>query len=481
MITAKSAYLVGIKGVGMASLAECLLDAGLEVQGSDVADEFVTDKRLGELKIKIDVGFDAALPSDIDMIVFTGAHQAKQNPQVKQAMERGITTLCHAEALAQLFNDQAGIAVCGVGGKSSVSAMLAFVLDKLDVPLSYSVGVGKILGLDKIGSYNKNANWFVAEADEYAANPHETQRGKKLIPRFSYLKPQVIICTNLKYDHPDVYQDFEVTKQVFKQFFLNLKQDGVLIVNADNPELIELAQTVITDRPDISLVTFGEEGSADFRLDDYHTKDYQTSSQVLFAGKKHQLNLAVPGKFNVSNALSAVTCLVTLDLPASDILTAVSQFKSTQRRFELVGQDNGVTLFDDYAHHPHEIKAIFQTLIEQTPPENIVVAFQPHTFSRTRELFDEFVEVLSEIPRLVLMDIFPSAREAYDDQTTSGKLLEAVKVVSPSHSLSLVKDRQELYNYYQANLKPRDVFITLGAGDIYGVFELIGQENNHVK
>ncbi|MFH2022523.1 MAG: cyanophycin synthetase [Patescibacteria group bacterium] len=471
-----SAYLVGIKGVGMASLAECLLDAGLKVRGSDVAEEFVTGERLDELKIEIDQGFDHVLPKDVDLVIYTGAHQASSNPQVIGAKKRHLPTLCHAQALAELFNHQSGIAVCGVGGKSSVSAMLAWALTKLDLKPSFCVGVGRILGLEKIGAYNSEAAWFVAEADEYAANPLEVYAGQTLIPRFAYLKPQVIICTNLKFDHPDVYRDFAHTRQIFKDFFLNLKPKGTLIVNADDAELIQITNQVKQQRSDIKLLTFGEQSTADTRLLNYTVDQGRTISQVIAQSQPLELNLRLPGKFQVFNTLAALTCLLNLSINPVKVVFALTSFKSTQRRLELVGQDKGVTLYDDYAHHPHEIKAVFDTLAEMYSPQNIVVAFQPHTFSRTKYLFQEFVQVLSQIPRLVLMDIFPSAREAVDYQTTSLKLLEAVKSLSPEHNLSLVKNQDELYTYYQHHLGLGDVFITLGAGNIYQVFDLIGSK-----
>ena len=478
-----SAYLVGIKGVGMASLAECLLDAGLQVKGCDVAEDFVTGERLKELNIKIDQGFNHNLPKDIDVVIYTGAHQASHNPQVIEAKKRNLPTLCHAQALAELFNQQSGIAVCGVGGKSSVSAMLAWALTQLDLKPSFCVGVGRILGLKKIGAYNSQATWFVAEADEYASNPLEVQSGQTLIPRFAYLKPQVIICTNLKFDHPDVYRDFSHTQQVFKDFFLKLKPSGTLIVNADDPKLMSIAHQVQQQRPDIRLLTYGEQSGADTQLINYSSDHGQTTSQVKVQDQLFELNLKLLGKFQVLNTLAGLTCLLNLSIDPARIVTvkidpvravtAVTSFKSTQRRLELIGQDHGITLYDDYAHHPHEIKAVFDTLSEYYSPQKIVLVFQPHTFSRTKFLFNEFVTVLSQIPRLVLMDIFPSAREAVDYETTSLKLLDAVRSIAPNHNLDLVKNQAELYAYYQTHLKSGDVFITIGAGDIYQVFDLI--------
>ena len=230
-------YLVGIKGVAMTSMAQLLVDAKKTVSGSDVEEKFVTQEILDQLQVKIDLNFTAPLPADTDCVIYTAAHQALKNPQVEQAINKKIPAISQAEAVASLFNQQLGIAVCGVGGKSTVSAMISWILNDLKHDFSFSVGVGNIPGINKTGQWKPSAKYFAIEADEYVINP-QANGEEKIIPRFSFLKPKLTVCTNLKFDHPDVYRDFEHTKQVYNDFFRQIKPDGQLIVNYDDLPLL---------------------------------------------------------------------------------------------------------------------------------------------------------------------------------------------------------------------------------------------------
>jgi UDP-N-acetylmuramate--alanine ligase len=205
-------YLVGIKGVAMTALANCLHDAGKQIRGSDVAEDFVTLNQLQAINCPIDTSFEPNLINQSECVIYTAAHQGPQNPQVVAARAAGIPTFSHAEALGFLFNQKKGLAVCGVGGKSTTSAMITWIMCHTTTPTtdqpSYAIGVGKIPGLAKTGQWQADNAYFVAEADEYVTDPHATTRGEKITPRFSYLRPFITVCTNLRYDHPDVYKNF---------------------------------------------------------------------------------------------------------------------------------------------------------------------------------------------------------------------------------------------------------------------------------
>ncbi len=458
LLDAQNFYLVGIKGVAMTSIAQCLIDAGKKVMGSDVAEDFVTEPILTKLGVKIE---DIATIPDfknkkIDAVIYTAAHQGVDNPQVKAAINADIPTYTQAGALAEFFNQQDGIAVCGVGGKSTVSAMITFVLNQLaPKELSFSVGVGEIIGMTKTGQWQKNGRYFVAEADEYVIDPHAREKGQAFTPRFSFLKPFATVCTNLKYDHPDVYASFEDTKTTFAKFFSQIKTGGHLIINGDNQDLVQLAREL--NRPDLKITTFGESETCDFRL-----KDFDVALQV-------------PGKFNLMNALAAFSCLVQLGFDKTQIISALNQFRSTKRRFELVKKDEQHWHYDDYAHHPSEILAVIDTLNENFGEQKKLISFQPHTFSRTRQLFDEFVDALATHTKpndeILLIDIFPSAREAFDPDMNCDKLAAAVKNKYPNCQIQNLKTREALVNYIkQSNY---NVFITIGAGDIYHAHELL--------
>jgi len=457
-LDANKFYLVGIKGVAMTSIAQCLFDAGKTVIGSDVAEDFVTENILKDLAVKIEdintIPNFAALK--IDAVIHTAAHQGVNNPQVQAALAAAIPVYTQAEALAEFFNQKQGIAVCGVGGKSTVSAMIAFALNKLaQKDLSFSVGVGEIIGMSRTGLWQKNSKYFVAEADEYVIDPNAKEKGQAFTPRFTFLKPFATVCTNLKYDHPDVYENFAATKKTFAAFFAQIKSGGYLIINGDNQDLVDLSRQI--PRNDLKIVTFGTKETCDFKLADFH------------------FDLLVPGKFNQINALAALAMLKQLGFETTTIIPALNAFKSTKRRFELVKKDAQHWHFDDYAHHPSELLATIDTLNESFGAAKKLIAFQPHTFSRTRKLFQEFIDALASHTKnndeILLIDIFPSAREAFDSEISCDKLVEAVKKQYPHCQIQNLKTIAALADYVKKS--DYTVFITIGAGNIYHAHELL--------
>ena len=456
-------YLVGIKGVAMTSMAQILIDANKNVTGSDVKEEFVTQEILDRLQVKIDLSFENSLPSDTDCVIYTAAHQALENPQVKQALNKKIPVVSQAEAVASLFNQQSGIAVCGVGGKSTVSAMISWVLNELEPNLSFSVGVGNIPGINKTGQWSPKAKYFVIEADEYVINP-KIKNDEKMIPRFSFLKPEITVCTNLKFDHPDVYKNFEHTKQIYNDFFTQIKPNGKLIINHHDLSYV--------DDLSIPKLTFGENPQATLSLKSYHSQLGQTLSEFSYQAQTYNLKLQLPGKYNVINALAAILTLIQLDIDPQRAADSLLTFASTKRRFEFIGEKNQINYYDDYAHHPHEIKAAIAALKDWYPQQRKIIAFQSHTYSRTKKLFNDFVDSFSEADEVVMIDIFSSAREKTDPSISSDKLCDAInqKYHLPAQNL---KNLANLAKYCQTELKPGDVLITLGAGDIYQVHDLI--------
>ncbi|MDR0463037.1 MAG: UDP-N-acetylmuramate--L-alanine ligase [Pseudomonadales bacterium] len=461
-------YLVGIKGVGMTSLAQLLAQAQKNVQGSDVAENFPTQEILDELGLKIDIGFKHDLPTNIDCVIYSGANGGSQNKQVLQAVERGVAAFSHAEALGEVFNLKQGIAVCGASGKSTTSAMLAFLTSKLGQPQSYSVGVGRIGGLDDVGHWQKNAPYFIAEADEYAEDP--TAQSKKA--RFLYLKPYVTICTNLAFDHPDVYEDFDHTQKTFGQFFEQIKEDGYLIINGNNEALFNLAKQVTMSR-DISLVTFGQGEGVDFQIINYEIEDGLSTTTFKYQNQQYEFNLNLPGIFNAYNALAALAVLTTLGFDLEKCCQLIADYKSIKRRFEFLGEKSGVLYYDDYAHHPQEIASTIRAISEWFPKRRIVIAFQPHTYSRTKMLFNEFVSVFADADEIVMTDIFASAREEKDIAVSTDKLVEALQKKYPQKKITNLHDNKNLADFATKNLQPGNVIISLGAGDIYKFFDLI--------
>ncbi len=466
-------YLMGIKGVAMTSIAQILLDANKNVRGCDVEEKFVTQPLLEKFNLKIDYGFDHQLPEKAEVVIYTSAHGGPDNKIVKQAQEKGIPTISQAEALAYFFNQKQGIAVCGVGGKSTVSAMITWMLEKTGRQPSYSVGVGEILGLARTGQWQDNSQHFIAEADEYVVNPACHDQQEKMIPRFSFLKPKITICTNLEFDHPDVYQDFNHTKQVFLEFLLQTQRGGVVVYNQDNQDLADLISSsrVQFKQKNIKLLSYGQQQKADLQLVSSVCRNQSNQGVISFKQQKYQLNLAVPGKFNLMNALAAMLAANQIEVGLEESLTVLASFNSTKRRFELVGVKDGVTYYDDYAHHPHEIRKTIAALKKWHPDVRRVIAFQPHTFSRTKKLLTDFVEALGTAEEVVLLDIFSSAREKYDPSITSDLLVKQVKQNYPETKIANLKTIKSLADFCHNQLNKGGVLITMGAGDIYQVYE----------
>jgi len=478
----KNFYLMGIKGVAMTSLAQILLDAGKKVEGCDLAEEFVTQDLLKRIKVKIELGFEHPLPKKTDCLIYTAAHGGPENPLVIKAVKAGIPTFSQAEALSYFFNQKQGIAVCGVGGKTTVSAMIAWILEKNNQEPSYSVGVGKIAGLARTGQWHADSKYFVAEADEYVINPNAVQNGEEIIPRFSFLKPHISVCTNLEYDHPDVYTNLEHTQKVFGEFLTSTQPNGFLIVNHDNPELTQVIQqqAEVLKQKNITIRSFGQNPGADWQLLSSEVRDQKNIGQIKIDDKTYELQLPIPGDFNLLNALAAGLAAACTGMSIDDSLTTLEDFHGTQRRFELIGQKNGVTYYDDYAHHPHEIKKTIQALKDWHPQQRRVVAFQPHTYSRTKELFDEFVDALGTADELILLDIFASAREKSDPTVSSNLLLEHIRKNYPQVKVANLKFIEALADYCQHQLFENDVFLSMGAGDIYQIYDLLNL-NRSVK
>lgn len=461
----QSFFLVGIKGVAMTSLAQILVDLGKTVIGCDVTDEFVTQPRLDALNIECLAGFEHHIPETVDCVVYTAAHKGAKNPLVQQAAKLGIPTYSQAEALGHMYNTKKGIAVCGVGGKSTTSAMLTWILSKLDLHPSYSVGVGEIVNLPRTGVWEQDSEYFVAEADEYVTNPEEVKHGAQPTPRFSYLKPFCTICTNLEYDHPDVYKNFAETKKAYINFFNQIKPGGVLILN-------EKDVAEVTTYSASEVRTFGAVGNCDYLYDydEAGSKDGVTKATLIANNTRYDLTLHVPGRYNVENAVAALAACDSLGIDLEKSIEALSSFASTKRRYERIENSLDLMIFDDYAHHPSEIEAVIRATKNWFPHKEIFVAFQPHTYSRTKALLSDFAAALSLAPNLVLLDIFASARESVDESISSQLLADEITATGFTGTIPVIPDYQSLAQYIQ-ELPHGSVVLTLGAGDIYKALE----------
>lgn len=467
-------YLVGVKGVAMTAMAQLLIDAKKTVTGCDVSEEFVTQETLNSLKIHTDTGFDHEIPESINCVIYTSAHSGKSNPIVQQAVKKNIPCFSHAEALALLTQNKKTIAVCGVGGKSTVSAMIAWIFENLSIPISYSVGVGTIPKLNRAAKYAAKSEFFVVEADEYVTDTSAKKNNEPITPRFSYFHPNITVATNIVFDHPDVYEDFDDTKEHFEAFFNQIQSNGTLVLS-------QQAATLNLSSSAQKQIIFGKntESNISYIFDPKKQKPGVTVATIVEklstnSPTQHALELLVPGEYNIKNALAAVTACFVAGIPIQDSINALKAFSSTQRRFELKKQQRSITFYDDYAHHPKEIVSAIKALNSWYPDTKKIIAFQPHTYSRTKQLLHEFVHSFKDAETVLLLDIFASAREAEDASISSDMLTKKIKELYPNldienvHTIHKLKEKLATLDQNRAT-----VVLTLGAGDIYKVHDMI--------
>lgn len=424
--------MVGIKGVGMTPLALMFQDVGVEVQGSDTNQSQITDQILNDRKINV-LEFDKNnIDSNIDLVVYSGAYKKSVHPELTKAEDQGIYSITQAEALATLISDKRLIAVCGVGGKTTTTGMTAQVFDHLGKG-GWFVGVSQISDNLEPAKID-NSDLFVAEADEYAISPGEDNR-----PKFALYNPEVIICTNLAYDHPDIYPDFETTKQTFVDFFNRLPEGGLLIISVTDYQLIK----------------------------DKLKKHFQV--KILDPTSLGRIDLQVIGQMNQQNAQAVLVACGHLGIDESGVRSGLKQFSGTKRRLELIADQDEVLYMDDYGHHPDEIKLTLEAIKSKYPQRRLIVVFHPHTLSRTKALLTEFSQCFDAADVVILAPIFTSARESDDQSIDSAKLAQAIK---PNlASVIAFENFDQIIDHLQEIRQPNDIILTLGAGDIYKIHE----------
>ncbi|MCH7951370.1 UDP-N-acetylmuramate--L-alanine ligase [Patescibacteria group bacterium] len=454
-------HFSGIKGVGMTALALYAQDMGKNITGSDVAEEFVTQKVLQRRNLPISVGLsEDSVPPDTGALVYSAAHP--KNPQIRYAEKKSIPVLSYAQALAQLTSEKQIVAVCGVGGKSTTAAMIATILHKARMSPSFVIGVGNISSFGVPGRFVEGKH-AVVEADEYVTVPNAD-----MTPKFLYLNPKIIVVTNIEHDHPDVYKNLDETKQAFQRFFRHLPNDGLLVANIDSANVQSALVSLRELRFSAEVVTYGFSPQADWHIEKIVVKDNKTQCTVGFDGVSAELTLSIPGKFNAANAVAAMVVATHLGVAHRVSRQALEQFRGTKRRFQRIGSFKGVEVWDDYAHHPNQIQATLAAARNWFAKRRLVVVFQPHTYSRTKALLEDFAQALSLADEVIVTEIYASAREK-KDPSISGSVLAQRTAKHLKSSRYIQKDA--VLEYLRSSTKSGDVVMTLGAGDIYKVAE----------
>ncbi len=451
-------HFVGIGGVGMSGIAEVLCTQGYQVSGSDNADN-ATTRRLAKLGITICKGHAAANVLDADCVVVSSAIRP-DNPELLEARAQRIPVVPRAEMLAELMRFKRGIAVAGTHGKTTTTSLLASVLAEGGLDPTFVIG-GQLLAAGANARLGEGA-WLVAEADESDGS-------------FLRLNPAVAIVTNIDADHLENYGgDFERVKQAFDEFLHRLPFYGLAVLCIDDPEVAALAAN--TSR---HVVTYGFAAEADVRAEDVRQQGGRMHFTLALAdGTRTPCTLALPGRHNVQNALAAAAVAWQLGVATTDIAGALERFAGIGRRFNQLARlplagGGDVILVDDYGHHPKELAAVFEAARGGWPQQRLVVAFQPHRYSRTRDLFDEFAAVLSTVDALVLTEVYPAGEApiAGADAKALARSIRTRGRVDPV----VVGGAAELPQVLPGLLQPGDLLLMMGAGDIGAVAQQIAR------
>lgn len=448
-------HFIGIGGAGMSALAYVLLRRGYDVSGSDLNAGHMS-AHLAEEGAMVYMGHDACQVYDAEAVVVSTAIHP-DNPELVEARKRGIPVLHRSEVLAALLNaEQArGVAVAGAHGKTTTSAMISCIAAESGIDPTVVIG-GEVNSLGG-NARNGAGDFVVAEADESDG---------------SFLKfyPQLAVVTNIEDDHLDHYGTEENIYLAFKQFLSNLREGGRAILCADNAKVRRLAAE--TDK---QVITYGLEGEdADYMAKSISYDVNGTSYELYYKGELlTQVRLIVPGRHNVLNSMGAFAAAREMGIPTDAILASLSRFVGVKRRFETKGKVDGVWVVDDYAHHPTEIGVTLQAA-RQTKPQRLLCVFQPHRYTRTQLLFDEFCDCFKACDELILVDIYAAGEDAIPG-VSSKHLAEGVRQAT-GQQVRYIPRLAKAEEYLESVAQAGDLIMTVGAGNVFKIGEELVRE-----
>ncbi len=418
----KKVHFIGIGGIGVSAVARIMLAWGKEVSGSDRAKSEIIDE-LAKLGAKIFFEHNEANVEDgVDLVVYTIAVN-KDNPELNKAIKLGIKTLSYPEILGVISQKKYTIAISGTHGKTTTTAMIGKILK--DAELDPTIIVGSLMKEFNSNLVIGKSDYFVVEACEYRRS-------------FLNLNPRIIVITNIDNDHLDYYKDIEEIEVAFKEFVSKLKEEDYLVCNKKDDKLKDIVKDV-----SCKVVDYSENDVSD-------------------------LKLKVIGNHNLENAKAAISVSKILNIKYEIAINSLENFHGTWRRFEYKGKTkNGAIVYDDYAHHPTEIKATLSGARSLFKDKKITVVFQPHLYSRTKILIDEFAKSFKDADSVVVSDIY-AAREIKDESVKAADLVNKINDYEKKEKAKYIGNFQKIKNYLN-NLNSNDVIITMGAGDIYNI------------
>jgi UDP-N-acetylmuramate--alanine ligase len=443
----KHIFFTGIGGIGMSGIAEILIEEGFRVSGSDRQLSEITSY-LADKGAHIYEGHRAENLRDVDLLVYSSAVPVN-NPERQKAIDLGIEQIRRAEMLAQIMLGKKNIAIGGTHGKTTTTALCAKVV--IDSGLDPTVVIGGKLKNLKTNARLGQGNIFITEADEYDRS-------------FLALSPNIVVITTLEEDHLDCYQDLSDIKQTFLQFASKVPETGHIICCLDDPMIRDILPNI--NGP---VITYGIHPDADYRA--INLKYEESASFFNIQNKTKTINdvsLQIPGEHNVLNSLAAFIVGDLLKIPVEKIKSALHQFSGVDRRFEIKGVINNIMIVDDYAHHPTEVAATIAGA-RNGWDKNLIIVFQPHLFSRTRDFFKEFTKALSKADQVIIADIYPAREEPIPNVDSNLIITEAEN--QGYHNFQYIAQKEEIEEYLLNQIRSGDMIITMGAGDVWTVSE----------
>ncbi len=427
-------HFVGVGGIGMCGLAELLHNMGAGVSGSDLSENSHT-LRLKKLGIKIFTGHKAEQVGDSDVVVYSSAINP-ENPEIALARAKRIPLIPRAEALSEIMRLKRGIAVAGTHGKTTTTSLISSIFLKTELSPTIFVG-GRFELIDSTALLGKG-DWLIAEADESDGSFHK-------------LSPEISVITNIDSDHLDHFKTFENLQKSFYDFALKIPFYGCMVVCGDDPIIKKIFQNFPK-----RIYTYGFDDGNDYRI--LGEKGKYVLSQD---GKKlGTFDLNIPGRHNALNACAAIVVALQAGVSFEDCISGLQAYKGVDRRFQFKGEKNKIRIYDDYGHHPTEVRATLAAFREKYPTSRIVVYFQPHRYSRTQTCWNEFTQCFANCDQLFITDIYP-AGESPIEGIHSERLVLEIKHAG----ISYLKKSNDMSMQIRSQLKPGDVFVTLGAGD----------------
>lgn len=462
----KKIHFVGMKGVGMTPLAIIAKEAGFVVSGCDVGETFITDDPLKKAGISCLEGFLGEHVKGVDLVITTGAHGGFNNEEVKLAQASGSYVLTQGQAVGvfmkgEIFGrNMEGISVGGSHGKTTTTALIATILKKNGMDPSYVIGTGIVPSIGSPGHFGKG-KYFVAEADEYATEPTFDPT-----PKFLWQNPKIAVFTNIELDHPDVYPDEDAIREAFLIFANQLPSDGSLIAFGDDPQIQKLLKGFAKN-----VITYGTSSQNDFVINKISSNNGQVFFWLEGRGATFgEFCLPVIGEHNAFNATASVITALETGLTVEAIKKALLTFTGSKRRSEYIGSlGENVLVYDDYGHHPTEISKTLSAFKKNFPGHKIICVFQPHSYSRTKKLFEHFVHSFRSADEVILIEIYPSFRETYDPEVSSRTLADEMNKFYPK--ISFLSDPVSVVKYIQGQKLGKTVILTMGAGDVYKIGE----------